>query len=127
MRVDTSVCVCVCVCVQWAERGGLDFEGRARWDAWTAVKGLQGDKARMRFVRSVCTHTHTQTHTHTHTAQNEMSLYAQISYIKAGSRTYPPGCLNTCVCVRVCVCVCRLYYEFTPTALYKDTRGVVTA
>ena len=22
----------------WAEKGGLDFEGRARWDAWTAVK-----------------------------------------------------------------------------------------
>lgn len=22
----------------WAEKGGLDFEGRARWDAWAAVK-----------------------------------------------------------------------------------------
>lgn len=22
----------------WAEKGGLDFEGRSRWDAWTAVK-----------------------------------------------------------------------------------------
>ena len=22
----------------WAEKGGLDFEGRARWDAWTANK-----------------------------------------------------------------------------------------
>lgn len=51
----------------WAERGGLDFDGRARWDAWTALKGLDTDKARLRFV--------------------------------------------------------RLYYEFTPAALYKDTRG----
>jgi acyl-CoA-binding protein len=22
----------------WAEKGGLDFEGRARWDAWTNYK-----------------------------------------------------------------------------------------
>lgn len=22
----------------WAEKGGLDFEGRARWDAWTNFK-----------------------------------------------------------------------------------------
>ncbi|GBF90731.1 hypothetical protein Rsub_03032 [Raphidocelis subcapitata] len=36
----------------WAERGGLDFEGRARWDAWTAVKGLPAGDARLRFVRA---------------------------------------------------------------------------
>jgi len=35
----------------WAERGGLDFEGRARWDAWTALKGVEGDKAKLRFVK----------------------------------------------------------------------------
>ncbi len=35
----------------WAERGGLDFEGRARWDAWTALKGLAADEARLRFVK----------------------------------------------------------------------------
>ena len=35
----------------WAERGGLDFEGRARWDAWTAVKGLEEAKAKLRFVK----------------------------------------------------------------------------
>ncbi len=35
----------------WAERGGLDFEGRARWDAWSAVKGLDADKAKLRFVK----------------------------------------------------------------------------
>eukprot|EP00879_Flechtneria_rotunda_P005328 GHRR01005615.1.p1 GENE.GHRR01005615.1~~GHRR01005615.1.p1 ORF type:complete len:196 (+),score=69.96 GHRR01005615.1:221-808(+) len=36
----------------WAEKGGLDFEGRARWDAWSAVKGLEADKAKLRFVRT---------------------------------------------------------------------------
>ncbi len=25
----------------WAEKGGLDFEGRARWDAWSANKVRQ--------------------------------------------------------------------------------------
>lgn len=35
----------------WAERGGLDFEGRAKWDAWTALAGLDGDKAKLRFVK----------------------------------------------------------------------------
>ena len=35
----------------WAEKGGLDFEGRAKWDAWTAVKGTKPDKAKLEFVR----------------------------------------------------------------------------
>ena len=35
----------------WAEKGGLDFEGRAKWDAWTAVKGLRPDKAKLEFVK----------------------------------------------------------------------------
>ncbi|MEW5317681.1 MAG: hypothetical protein WDW38_008963 [Sanguina aurantia] len=35
----------------WAERGGLDFEGRARWDAWTAISGLDQEKAAYRFVK----------------------------------------------------------------------------
>ena len=35
----------------WAERGGLDFEGRARWDAWSAIKGLDAAKAKLRFVK----------------------------------------------------------------------------
>lgn len=35
----------------WAEKGGLDFEGRARWDAWAVVKGLAPEKARLRFVQ----------------------------------------------------------------------------
>ena len=50
-----------------ADRGGIDFDGRARWDAWKAVAGMDADKAKTRFV--------------------------------------------------------KLYYEFSPTALYKDARG----
>ena len=37
----------------WAEKGGLDFEGRARWDAWTQRKGLAPDKAKAEFVKVV--------------------------------------------------------------------------
>lgn len=36
----------------WAEKGGLDFEGRARWDAWTAVKGMATEKAKHEFVKT---------------------------------------------------------------------------
>ncbi|KAG2446089.1 hypothetical protein HXX76_000689 [Chlamydomonas incerta] len=53
----------------WAERGGLDFEGRARWDAWTALRGTDAAKARLRFV--------------------------------------------------------KLFHEFAPAALYRDTRAAV--
>lgn len=35
----------------WAEKGGLDFEGRARWDGWTAVKGMPQAKAMLQFVK----------------------------------------------------------------------------
>ena len=37
----------------WAEKGGLDFEGRARWDAWTQRKGLAPDKAKAEFVKVI--------------------------------------------------------------------------
>ncbi|GIL53405.1 hypothetical protein Vafri_9027 [Volvox africanus] len=53
----------------WAERGGLDFEGRARWDAWSALRGTDPGRARLRFV--------------------------------------------------------KLFHEFSPTALYKDTRAAM--
>ena len=33
-------------------QGGLDFEGRARWDAWAAVKGTAPAKAKLEFVRT---------------------------------------------------------------------------
>lgn len=51
----------------WAERGGLDFDGRCRWDAWTALKDMSLEKAKLGFV--------------------------------------------------------QLFYEFSPSALYQDTRG----
>lgn len=50
----------------WAEKGGIDFEGRERWDAWDKIKGMGTDAAKLEFVKQ--------------------------------------------------------YYEFTPKALYKDTR-----
>jgi acyl-CoA-binding protein len=52
----------------WAETGGIDHDGRARWDGWSALKGVGKEDARLRFV--------------------------------------------------------RLYFEFAPSALYADTRGV---
>lgn len=36
----------------WAEKGGLDFDGRAKWDAWTAVKGMKPEKAKLGFVKA---------------------------------------------------------------------------
>ena len=36
----------------WAERGGLDFEGRAKWDAWTALKGMKPERAKLKFVQA---------------------------------------------------------------------------
>jgi acyl-CoA-binding protein len=36
----------------WAERGGLDFDGRARWDARAAVKGVSPGAAKARFVQA---------------------------------------------------------------------------
>jgi len=36
----------------WAEKGGLDFEGRSRWDAWSNIKGMAADKARLEFVKT---------------------------------------------------------------------------
>ena len=35
----------------WAERGGLDFDGRARWDARAAVRGVGAAAAKARFVK----------------------------------------------------------------------------
>ena len=37
----------------WAEKGGLDFDGRAKWDAWTAVKGFKTEKAKHNFVKVI--------------------------------------------------------------------------
>lgn len=34
----------------WAEKGGVDFEGRARWDAWKSHFGLAQEEAKLRFL-----------------------------------------------------------------------------
>lgn len=36
----------------WAEKGGLDFEGRALWDAWAGVKGMEAEAAKLAFVKA---------------------------------------------------------------------------
>ena len=36
----------------WAEKGGIDFEGREKWDAWEGLKGMDADKAKMAFVKA---------------------------------------------------------------------------
>ena len=36
----------------WAEKGGIDFEGSEKWDAWEGLKGMDGDKAKETFVKS---------------------------------------------------------------------------
>lgn len=35
----------------WAEKGGLDFEGRAKWDAWKEASGIPTEKAKLEFVK----------------------------------------------------------------------------
>mmetsp|Transcript_2995 Transcript_2995/g.7292 ORF Transcript_2995/g.7292 Transcript_2995/m.7292 type:complete len:148 (+) Transcript_2995:158-601(+) len=34
----------------WAETGGLDFEGRSRWEAWNQTKGMSQEVAKKKFV-----------------------------------------------------------------------------
>lgn len=36
----------------WAHHGGLDFDGRERWEKWDACKGLTSEEAKLRFVRA---------------------------------------------------------------------------
>jgi len=36
----------------WAEKGGVDFEGRERWDAYEALKGMSAEKAKEAFVKT---------------------------------------------------------------------------
>ena len=34
----------------WAERGGLDFDGKNAWDQWVLLKGTSKEDARSLFV-----------------------------------------------------------------------------
>ena len=36
----------------WAEKGGIDFEGREKWDAWEGLKGMAAEKAKETFVKA---------------------------------------------------------------------------
>ena len=36
----------------WAEHGGLDFDGRERWEKWNAAKGLSAEDAKLKFCQA---------------------------------------------------------------------------
>ena len=36
----------------WAANGGIDFHGRAEWDAWSDVSGLELQECKLRFVKA---------------------------------------------------------------------------
>ncbi len=36
----------------WAAHGGLDFDGRERWDKWSAAKGLDTEIAKLKWVQA---------------------------------------------------------------------------
>jgi acyl-CoA-binding protein len=35
----------------WADHGGIDFHGRASWDAWAELKGMDTEQATAKFCR----------------------------------------------------------------------------
>ena len=35
----------------WAEAGGIDFDGREKWDKWKECEGLSAEEAKFEFVR----------------------------------------------------------------------------
>ncbi len=36
----------------WAANGGIDFHGRAEWDAWSEVSGLELQECKHKFVKA---------------------------------------------------------------------------
>ena len=36
----------------WASHGGLDFDGRERWEKWNNAKGLSADDAKLKFCQA---------------------------------------------------------------------------
>lgn len=102
----------------WAEKGGLDFEGRARWDAWTAVKARgagPGDRpSKGRCALRACART--------------------VARLPASLPTPHPAHpgpnmhgLQGMAADKAKLAFVRAYYEFSPKALYTDTRGAAAA
>lgn len=81
----------------WAEKGGLDFEGRAKWDAWTANKGMASAKARLQLVKV-----------------GWMQLPAKGTLDISGPENQ--------ALIGVLPALLQEYYEFPVKALYSDTR-----
>lgn len=123
----------------WAEKGGLDFEGRAKWDAWTAIKGTPGNKAMLSFVKvslepvlqsACCMSALGIWHLMPHLFPYEIRLlrlscdgdnFTAIDMVSV--RSYLHRCvLLACVQLRLWVCLLQSYFEFPAKALYTDTR-----
>jgi hypothetical protein len=100
----------------WAEKGGLDFEGRAKHDAWTALKGMEADTAKLEALAG-------------------LSREWAVTWHTCNSGTPHTRVFATNACLYACMCppcthrlrFVKLFYEFPPSCLYSDTRGGVTA
>lgn len=106
----------------WAEKGGLDFEGRARWDAWTAVKAstaraIVSKQSTAGMHVRVCDVTRWPTHSRSAKAWR-LPLCPNTSHTPV--RLSPPQGVATAKAKLEFV---RAYYEFSPKSLYKDERG----
>ena len=94
----------------WAERGGLDFDGRARWDAWAGLRGKKDGRAKLEFVRAsggrgmgwvLC--------------GEQAARGAPRAAPALGTPRRPPGPATSAPHPQA-------YNEFTPRALYNDGR-----
>lgn len=88
----------------WAEKGGLDFEGRARWDAWTNFKASGGRCSSLPASRS---------------------LGGQPRRAHPLKKTLPAAAaaaLQGVATEKAKLEFVRTYYEFPAKALYTDTR-----
>jgi acyl-CoA-binding protein len=36
----------------WAEKGGIDFDGREKWDHWKECESMDSEEAKLEFVRA---------------------------------------------------------------------------
>ena len=99
----------------WAEKGGLDFEGRARWDAWTERKGMKPPRAKMLFV---------QASPAVDAADLDIGSCLSLKILRAlsGWHGSVPCLAASHGHITVLCLVVQNYYEFTPRALYTDTR-----
>lgn len=101
----------------WAEKGGLDFEGRSRWDAWTAVKVRPPQPAGRISVGSL----------HSAPQLRGVAGITPPTRIPAALSQRAP---TAALCSppqgmpgdKAKLAFVKAYYEFLPKSLYSDTR-----